>query len=157
MYFDFEVDGSDYKALSLRAAIYANRTGVEDNEYEKTIASIKEYIDKETSWEIVECYGSSNQGEEFNRVGLQDLINDSYADKFDIIVTTDSAEITESVIVAALVFEELNDDVPVFCTECETILIKEEVEADLLQKLFYSMRLSHHKYLMGKRFFSEKF
>ena len=157
MFFDLEVNGIDYKELPLRAAIYANRRWFGDEEYEKTIASIKEYIKNETSWEVVGVYDSTNEEREFSRVGLQELIDDSYfASKFDVIVTTNPCEISDNLMVLSIVLESLNviGGTPIFCIEDEAIICSEKVNAELTKSLVSSMCLHQEIQLEEKKYFT---
>lgn len=157
MFYDFEVDGSDYKTLPLRAAIYANRSGFEDKDYEKTVASIKEYIKKETSWEAVAVYNSTKDEGEFNRDGLQELIDDSYfASEFDVIVTTNPYEISDKLSVLSLVLESLEEigGTPIFCIEDEAIICSEKVDAELTKCLVNSMCLHQKLQVEDKKYFT---
>ena len=157
MFFDLEVNGIDYKELPLKAAIYANRRGFADQDYEKTVASIKEYIKNETSWEVVGVYDSTNEEGEFNRVGLQELIDDSYfASNFDVIVTTNPYEISDNLMVLSIVLESLNviGDTPIFCIEDEAIICSKKVDAELTKCLVSGMCLHQEIQLEEKKYFT---
>ena len=118
MFLKHKVYGSDYKTLPLKVAVYTNCASHSSDEYIRSkTASIKRYIKKKTSWEIVGYYESSWENGEFSQTGLQELINDSCTDKFDIIVTRDPGEISMDTIGLALVLR--NIDKPIFCKEDE--------------------------------------
>ena len=136
MFLKHKVYGSDYKTLPLKVAVYTNCASHSSDEYIRSkTASIKRYIKKKTSWEIVGYYESSWENGEFSQTGLQELINDSCTDKFDIIVTRDPGEIS-----------------------MDTILIEEIIQANLLEELSHEIFLSKWDEIdEKKRLFFEKF
>ncbi len=117
----YKVDGIDFKKLPLKVACYARTRSyyIEDEGFEKIIASMQDFIEKETSWKLVDIYSDSRDVSVFNQNEFQELLEES-GYKFDVIVVPDFFHITESRTLAEYIFWETElaeNHVPIFSIE----------------------------------------
>ncbi len=122
----FVVNGSDFKNLLLRAGYYARTLGFDHDERLETIVScIKDFVSKETSWNLVIGYEDNNCSSRCmcEQVELREMLEDAYApDSFDIIVVTNFSQIARNKVIIDYLLEDGTLKVPVFCIETGTLV-----------------------------------
>ncbi len=135
----FKVDGRDFKKLPLRVAYYArNKYDIfRDKEFEERVAFIQDFINKETSWELVAGYNDPICSTVFQQTDFQELLDAACSWQFDVIVVTELSQITDDPVIEKYILgstELAYNEIPIFCIDEETMVSihPENVEKNLL-------------------------
>lgn len=133
----FIVDGSDFKELPLRAALYARSLGDGHEEIlKKRIKDIEDFIKNETSWDLTIQYADDNCSSkcmceqlEFREL-LEDCSDDNYCRLFDIIVVIDFLQIARNKMIIDFLLDDGILNVPVYCINTGNVIVSSSVDMD---------------------------
>lgn len=130
----FIVDGSDFKELPLRAALYARSLGDGHEEILKgRIKAIEDFIENETSWDLIIQYADDNRSSKCmcEQLEFKELLEDCYDDNcmpFDIIVVIDFSQIARNKKIINFLLDDGILNVPVYCIKTGEIVISSSVD-----------------------------